>query len=218
MSAHRRVVFTPLARLLLFRGATSQSRGASTALQNSSALSHASSSYPFDTLALVRQLEAGGFTSKQSEGLVRCMVESFERAVRDHPHRGEMERETMTTRMMHETLKTEIMSHHREEAKNNLHQSTALLSECEKIRAEMRYNIEKLTSSQKLDLNLEKGRIRDELQAQDNKVTQTELRLDREINGMRTNIEATKNEIIKYSVGTLVSMATVSLAVMRLLM
>ena len=35
----------------------------------------------------------------------------------------------------------------------------------EKVRSEVRYEVDKLTASQRLDLNLEKGRMRDELQA-----------------------------------------------------
>jgi hypothetical protein len=38
-------------------------------------------------------------------------------------------------------------------------------SEIEKLRAELRYTHEKVSSSQKLDMNLERGRIRDDLQA-----------------------------------------------------
>eukprot|EP00887_Chlorella_sp_A99_P003906 scaffold11.g3906.t1 len=40
-----------------------------------------------------------------------------------------------------------------------------LQSNLEKVRSEIRYEIDKLTASQRLDLNLEKGRMRDELQA-----------------------------------------------------
>ncbi len=50
---------------------------------------------------------------------------------------------------------------------------------------------------QRLDLNLEKGRIRDELLSQNNKSIQTENRLDKEITNMRTTLEANKNDIIR---------------------
>ena len=92
-----------------------------------------------------------------------------------------------------------------------------VLAECEKLRAELRYTHEKVTSSQKLDLNLERGRIRDDLTAQDNKMAAAEARLDREMAAMRTTIEAAKNDVIKYAVGTIMSFGALSLGLMRLL-
>jgi hypothetical protein len=88
--------------------------------------------------------------------------------------------------------------------------------------AELKYEIDKIQASQRLDLNLEKGRIRDELLTQNNKSIQTgssvvgcggdggtsdaadaclfvpEIRLDKEINSMRTTLEANKNDIIRF--------------------
>ena len=43
--------------------------------------------------------------------------------------------------------------------------------------AELRYEIDKIQASQRLDLNLEKGRIRDELLTQNSKSIQTGARL-----------------------------------------
>jgi hypothetical protein len=55
------------------------------------------------------------------------------------------------------------------------------------------------------------------LQAQDNKTAQMEIRLDREIQAMRTTIEAAKNDVIKYSIGAVMSMAAVGMSLVRLL-
>jgi hypothetical protein len=45
-----------------------------------------------------------------------------------------------------------------------------------------------------------------------------ELRLDREISSMKTTIEAAKNDVIKYSIGAIMSMAAVGMSLMRLMM
>ena len=74
-------------------------------------------------------------------------------------------------------------------------------AECEKLRAELRYADEKVSTSQKLDLPLERGRIRDELQSRESKTAQMEIRLDREISSMKTTIEAAKSDVIKHSLG-----------------
>jgi hypothetical protein len=45
-----------------------------------------------------------------------------------------------------------------------------------------------------------------------------EIRLDREISSMKTTIEAAKSDVIKYSLGAVMSMAAVGMSMMRLLM
>ena len=78
----------------------------------------------------------------------------------------------------------------------------------------MKHEVDKMMASQRLEMNLEKGRIRDELVIQDSRRNEAETRLDREINTLRTHIEQTKNDIIKYSMGFLVSMTAVGLGLM----
>ena len=64
-----------------------------------------------------------------------------------------------------------------------------------------RYEIDKLTASQRLDLNLEKGRMRDELQALRDKTNELEIKMDKETNSLKAAVEQTKNETIKYCLG-----------------
>lgn len=131
-------------------------------------------------------------------------------------------------------------------------------------RAELKYEIDKIQASQRLDLNLEKGRIRDELLTQNSKSIQTgalvchkrscclawaaaranlhvvcaEIRLDKEINSMRTTLEvrtlgsvvvqfrlphtplsqANKNDIIRFCVGAVASTTAVGLGILRLVL
>lgn len=42
--------------------------------------------------------------------------------------------------------------------------------------------------------------------------------MDREISSMKTTIEAAKNDVIKYSIGAIMSTAAVGMSLMRLLM
>ena len=61
--------------------------------------------------------------------------------------------------------------------------------------------MDKATSGQRLDLNLARGRIRDDMQGSETKLAAQTSRLDKDINSLRTHLEAMKNETIKYSVG-----------------
>jgi hypothetical protein len=87
----------------------------------------------------------------------------------------------------------------------------------EKLRTELRYEIDKVTSSQKLDLNLERGRTRDELQKQNDKILGIDSRLDREAHLIRTQIEASKNDLLRYSVGTITALGALALGALRLM-
>ena len=88
----------------------------------------------------------------------------------------------------------------------------------EKLRTELRYEIDKLTGSQKLDLNLERGRTRDEIAKQNDRIMSIDGRLDREVNLIRTQIEASKNDMLRYSVATLASLGAVTLGAIRLML
>ncbi|KAF2322816.1 hypothetical protein GH714_031055 [Hevea brasiliensis] len=93
-----------------------------------------------------------------------------------------------------------------------------LRSDIDKMRSELRYEIDKVTAGQRLDLNLERGRIRDELANQNAETTNLTNKLDREIHALRAQLEAAKYDVIKYCIGTLVSISAVGLAVLRILL
>ena len=88
--------------------------------------------------------------------------------------------------------------------------------ELAKLRTEIRYELDKMISSQRLDLNLEKGRLRDELQQTNHSVQTIETQLHKDLNNIRTGIEANKNELIKYSIGLLVAAGSITLGLLRL--
>uniref|UniRef100_M0ZW11 Mitochondrion protein n=2 Tax=Solanum TaxID=4107 RepID=M0ZW11_SOLTU len=85
------------------------------------------------------------------------------------------------------------------------------------MRSELRYEIDKVSAGHRLDLNLERGRIRDELANQNQETANLTNTLDREIHTLRAQLEAAKYDVIKYCIGTLVSISAVGLAVVRLL-
>jgi|AntAceMinimDraft_1070359.scaffolds.fasta_scaffold79213_1 AICAR transformylase/IMP cyclohydrolase PurH len=119
-------------------------------------------------------------------------------------------------------------------------------SDFEKMRVELRYTHDKVTNSQRLDMSLERGRIRDDLLAQNAMMGQIEKRLDREmqtmqathsnemqimkmtieaakntssneIQNMRTTIEVAKSDTLKYGIGAVLSAVGLGLGVARFL-
>ena len=170
-----------------------------------------------DTLELLRGFERAGFRAQQAEAITRATLAVTKSSVEPLATRSDLERHILGQLSELREFKQDIGSRHREAAANSKHMADMVLAECEKLRAELRYTHEKVSSSQKLDLNLERGRIRDDLTAQDGKMAQSEARLDREMAAMRTTIEAAKNDVIKYAVGTIMSFGALSLGLMRLL-
>ncbi|EPS65794.1 hypothetical protein M569_08983, partial [Genlisea aurea] len=175
-----------------------------------------------DTLALVRRLEAQGLPSKQAEAITSAITEvlndSLENISYSFVSRAELQKNEMTQESNLSKFKTEVRGSQEHHFSLLQHETEKLKSDIEKMRSELKYEIDKVTAGQRLDLNLERGRIRDELNTQNQETTNLTNKLDREIHELRAQLEAAKYDVIKYCIGTLASVAAVGLAVLRILL
>ncbi|KAK6240850.1 hypothetical protein SCA6_006239 [Theobroma cacao] len=181
-----------------------------------------------DTLALVRSLEAQGVPSKQAEAITAAITEVLNDSLENVSHsfvsKAEMQKAKMFlfTEMLQEAnlskFKSEVKSSQEHHFSMLQRETEKLRGDIEKMRSELRYEIDKVTAGQRLDLNLERGRIRDELANQNAETNNLTNKLDREIHALRAQLEAAKYDVIKYCIGTLVSISAVGLAVVRILM
>ncbi|XP_010426651.1 PREDICTED: coiled-coil domain-containing protein 90B, mitochondrial-like [Camelina sativa] len=175
-----------------------------------------------DTLALVRSLEAQGLPSKQAEAITAAITEVLNDSLGVVSQlvvsKGEMQKAEMTQESNLSKFKSEINSSLDHHFSLLQHENEKLRNDIERIRSDIRHEIDKVTAGQRLDLNLEKGRIRDELQNQNAETCNLTNKLDREIHTLRAQLEAAKYEVIKYCIGTLVSISAVGLAVLRIVM
>jgi hypothetical protein len=67
-----------------------------------------------------------------------------------------------------------------------------LLADIEKLKQRLREEISRTLDGVRLDLNLEKGRMRGESSGQELKITEVDTRIEQEIAGLRTAIQASK--------------------------
>ncbi|WOH00457.1 hypothetical protein DCAR_0519820 [Daucus carota subsp. sativus] len=175
-----------------------------------------------DTLALVRRLEAQGVPSKQAEAITASITEvlndTLENVAQSFVSKAEMQKVQMTHDANLAKFKSEVTSSQGHHFSMLQHEAEKLKVDIEKMRSELRYEIDKVTAGQRLDLNLERGRIRDELANQGQETSNLTNKLDREIHALRAQVEAAKYDIVKYCIGTLVSISAVGLAVIRILM
>ncbi|KAK9038876.1 hypothetical protein V6N11_023719 [Hibiscus sabdariffa] len=149
-----------------------------------------------DTLALVRRLEAEGLPSKQAEAITASITEVLN--------------DSLENLSLSVVSKTDMQKEHHYSLLQ--HENEKLRHDIEKMRSELRHEIDKVTAEHRLDLNLERGRIRDELKNQSAVTSNLTNTLDREIHTLKAHLEAAKYDLIKYCIGTLVSISAVGLA------
>lgn len=175
-----------------------------------------------DTLALVRKLEGQGVPSNQAEAITAAITEVLNDSLENVSHsfvsKGEMQKIEMIQDSNLSKFQSEVQSSQGHHFSLLQHETEKLRNDIEKMRSELRYEIDKVTAGQRLDLNLERGRIRDELANQNAETNNLTNKLDREIHALRAQLEAAKYDVIKYCIGTLVSISAVGLAVLRILM
>lgn len=164
----------------------------------------------FDTLAFTQRLVEAGVAEQEARAiateLAQVTLETDLLYADELATKSELQREHIVQDAKLDKCRSEMLS-----GLDNQN------SNLEKLRSELRYEVEKLSASQKLDLNLERGRTRDELQKQNDRIMGIDSRLDREVNLIRTQIEASKNDLLRYSVGTITAFGAVVLGALRLM-
>lgn len=76
-----------------------------------------------------------------------------------------------------------------------------LVTDIEKLKQRLREEITRTQAGVRLDLNLEKGRMREESSKQELKMKEVDTRIEQEIAALRTSIQASKATTLQYLVG-----------------
>ncbi|NXW14231.1 MCUR1 regulator, partial [Circaetus pectoralis] len=189
----------------------------------------------FDTHALVCLLEENGFTTQQSEVIVSALVKIMNTNL-------DMIYKDMVTKVQQEIALQQVMSHIGGVKKDMIilekSEFSALRSENEKIKLELQQikkqvmdEITKVRADNKLNLNLEKSRVKELVTSypksiftliysihaqQDRALTQTDRKIDTEVADLKTMLESHKLDNIKYLAGSVFTCLTVALGFYRL--
>ncbi|XP_008305931.1 mitochondrial calcium uniporter regulator 1 [Cynoglossus semilaevis] len=194
----------------------------------------------FDTHAVVRLLEENGFTTQQSEVIVKVLLKMTTSNM-------DVIYADMVTKVQQEIMLQRVMSQIASVKKDMIilekSEFSTLLAENEKLKIQlMQLKIQladvmnKVRSDTILDMNLEKSRVK-ELKAenekklletrteimemtaeQDRHLTQTNMKIDTEIAGLKTMLESHKLDTIKYLAGSVFTCLTVVLGFYRIWM
>jgi len=114
-------------------------------------------------------------------------------------------------------LKSELQLHEKNDLTLMKAENDRLMADVEKLKQRLREEITRTQAGVRLDINLEKGRIRDESAQQELKIKEVDTRIESEIAGLRTQIEQAKFSILQYLVGVATGSGALLLAYMRMM-
>ncbi|XP_019713089.1 mitochondrial calcium uniporter regulator 1 [Hippocampus comes] len=194
----------------------------------------------FDTHAVVHLLEENGFTSQQAEALVKVLLK-MTNSTMDTIYSDmvtKVQQEIMMQRVMSQiaALKKDMVILEKSEFSTLLEESEKLKIQLWQLKVQLADIMNKVRSETLLDMNLEKSRMK-ELKAgherklqetrteilemtaeQDRHLTQTKMKIDTEVAGLKTMLESHKLDTIKYLAGSVFTCLTVVLGFYRIWM
>ncbi|KAF8463260.1 hypothetical protein BDZ91DRAFT_731857 [Kalaharituber pfeilii] len=177
--------------------------------------------YHFDTLKLVQRLQEEGFTKEQSVAMMNVLSDVIEESVQNLTRtmvpKAEQEKITYTQKVDFSQLRSDLHTHHSTEYTSTRNEYEHLSSEIAKLNSRLREEIIRAQNSIKLDLNLEKGRIREEASVHELKIKETDTRIETEVGIIRGTLEAVKFSTLQWLIGVCTGTAALILGVWRLL-
>jgi len=90
-----------------------------------------------------------------------------------------------------------------------------LMTDIEKLKQRLREEISRTQAGVRLDLNLEKGRMREEASGQELKMKEVDTRIEQEIAALRTVIQSSKATTLQYLVGFVTGCSALLMAYLR---
>lgn len=176
----------------------------------------------FDTLKFVQRLKDEGFTTEQSEAMMRVLSDVIEESIQNLTRtmvlREDQEKATYTQKVDFQKLRNELLTADSTESGLTRTTHERLTNELTKLNNRLRDEIQRTQASVRLDLNLEKGRIREEANVQELKIKETETRIEQETAQLRERLEAVKFQTLQWLMGVCTGTAALMLGVWRLLM
>ncbi|KAK4500314.1 hypothetical protein PRZ48_008503 [Zasmidium cellare] len=176
----------------------------------------------FDTLKFVQRLKAEGFTEEQAVAMMKVLgdviEESIQNLTRTMVLREDQEKATYTQKVDFAKLRSELLSADSTESSLTRASHERLTNDLAKLNNRLRDEVQRTQASVRLDLNLEKGRIREEANSQDLKIKETETRIEQESAALRERLEAVKFSTLQWLMGVCTGTAAIVLGVWRLLM
>lgn len=168
----------------------------------------------------MERLEKEKFTRQQSEAIMislqKVIAETMQDLKEPMVSKAEKEKAIYTYKVDFAQLKSEIQLIEKNDFSIMKLENERLQSQVDRLRQRLREEISRSQANVRLELNLEKGRVRDEASGQELKMKETDTRIESEIAGVRTQMEAIKFQILQYIVATTTGAGALFLAYLRM--
>ncbi|KAK7729992.1 Protein fmp32, mitochondrial [Cytospora paraplurivora] len=176
----------------------------------------------FDTLKFVQRLQSDGFTEDQSVAMMKVLndviQESIQNLTRTMVLREDAAKATYTQKVDFAKLRSELLSADSTESNATKATHERLTNDIAKLNNRLRDEIGRTQASVRLDLNLEKGRIREEAVSQELRIKETETKIEQEAGSLRQQLEQVKFQTLQWLIGVCTGFAALMLGAWRLLM
>ncbi|KAL6942328.1 hypothetical protein ACO0QE_003499 [Hanseniaspora vineae] len=175
-----------------------------------------------DTYLLRRKLVAqGGFTNEQSDVIIKMITQSLNDGVKHITNqltkREDLIKLAYRQKVDFTKLKDELLLLARNEFNKIDAEQEKLRHDLERLSRRLREEITKCNAGFKLDISLEKGRIKEEGSLHDLQIKEIDSRIDKEVNNMKIQIDSVKTQVLQWMIGVSSGAFALVLAYIRLL-
>lgn len=166
-------------------------------------------------------IERGQFNIHQAHAIIDIMSEALQGGVthisQDLASREKLNKLISQQRVDFVKLRDQLLTADRSEFHNIQSEHERIRNDLEKVRNKLREEITKANAGFKLDLSLEKGRIREESSHHDMQIKEIDTRIDQEVSNMKMQIDSVKTQVMQWLIGVCTGTFALVLAYVRLL-
>ncbi|KAH7914618.1 DUF1640-domain-containing protein [Hygrophoropsis aurantiaca] len=175
--------------------------------------------FHFDTHHFVQRLEREGLNRAQAEGIMSAMAEVIDESIRNMTSnmvtKSDQDKHQYTQQVDFAQIKSELQLMEKNDLAMIKAENDRLVTDMEKLKQRLREEITRTQAGVRLDLNLEKGRMREESSGQELKIKEVDTRIEQEIANLRTAIQASKATTLQYLVGFVTGCSALLMAYLR---
>lgn len=147
-----------------------------------------------------------------------AIEESIQNLTRNFVLREDASKATYTQKVDFAKLRSELQAADTSEANATRAAHERITNDITKLNSRLKDEIERTRASVRLDLNLEKGRIREEAGSHEVKLKEVEAKLEQEGAALREKLEQVKLQSLQWLIGVCTGFAALLLGAWRLFM
>ncbi|KAL2886124.1 Protein FMP32, mitochondrial [Ceratocystis lukuohia] len=168
------------------------------------------------------RLQSEGFTEEQAVAMMKVLndvlSESIGNLTRTTVLREDAAKATYTQKVDFAKLRSELIAATSTEADATRSTHERLTNDIAKLTSRLKDDVGRTQASVRLDLNLEKGRTREEAVVQELKIKETEAKIEQEVASLLEKLEQVKFQTLQWLIGVCTGFAALMLGAWRLLM